>query len=100
MIAPDGASRDRTAVMGFLAGATAPADFRIDILDLRTIWESESAVLLQYVEQQYRDGRTTRRRSSALFTADENAPLGVVWEYLHETWMAAEPSSDNDNRED
>jgi hypothetical protein len=91
MTAPDGSSRDRAAVLAFLADAEAPPGFRIDILDPRVIWEAETAVLLQYVEQQYRDGRTTRRRSSALFTAEQQAPLGVVWQYLHETWMAAAP---------
>jgi hypothetical protein len=91
MITPEGSSRDRAAVLAFVANAAAPPDFRIDIHEPRIIWEIESAVLLHYVEQQYRDGRTTRRRSSALFTAEQRAPLGVVWQYLHETWMAAPP---------
>jgi hypothetical protein len=91
MTAPDGSWRNRAAVLTMLARATAPPGFRIDILDARVIWEAESAVLLHYVEQQYRDGTPSRRRSSALFTAEDQAPLGVVWQYLHETWMAPAP---------
>ncbi|MGH6873508.1 MAG: hypothetical protein ACREDW_00725 [Aestuariivirgaceae bacterium] len=87
MVAPDGSRLDREAVLTSLAAAAASADFRISIRDLAPIWEAEDSVLLQYVEEQYRDGRTTRRLSTALFTAEAEAPCGVVWRYLQETWM-------------
>ena len=47
------------------------------------------AALLEYTEQQYRDGRMTRRRSTALFVANPAAPCGVEWRHLQETWMEA-----------
>ena len=62
---------------------------RSSVLDPRTIWAGEGAVLLEYTEQQYRDGRTTRRRSTALFLANPAAPCGVEWRHLQETWMEA-----------
>jgi hypothetical protein len=87
MITPDGVWFDRAHILANFANATAAPGFRILIHDVRLIWESESAVLLRYVEEQYRDGQTTRRLSSALFTRNEAAPLGVVWRHLHETWQ-------------
>jgi hypothetical protein len=87
MVAPDGSRRGREAVLAALGTAAASPDFRISIKDLTPIWEAADSVLLQYVEEQYRDGRTTTRLSIALFTAETGAPCGVVWRYLQETWM-------------
>ena len=87
MIAPDGRYFDRRNILANLANASAAPGFQIRIHDVRLIWENETAVLLLYVEEQYRDGRTTRRQSSALFVADKGAPLGVAWRHLHETWQ-------------
>jgi hypothetical protein len=87
MVAPDGSRLDRDGVLAALPAAAAPPDFRIFIKELNPIWEAEDSVLLQYVEEQYRDGKTTRRLSTALFTAEAGAPCGVVWRYLQETWM-------------
>jgi hypothetical protein len=87
MVAPDGSRLDREAVLGAIGAASASPGFSITIKDLSPIWEAEDSVLLQYVEEQYRDGKTTRRLSTALFTAEARAPCGVVWRYLQETWM-------------
>jgi hypothetical protein len=87
MVTPEGACLDREAVLAGLRTARAGADFRIAISAIRPIWDRGDSVLLQYVEQQYREGRMTRRRSTALFEVSAQAPGGVVWRYLHETWM-------------
>ena len=89
MIAPDGSAVDRRAVIAALCDrkGTAPDDFAISILDLRPVWQAKEAVLLEFVERQYRGGRTTQRQSTALFTAESSAPRGVVWRHLQETWV-------------
>ena len=89
MISPDGTIEDGAAVIAWIRGAhgSRPAPFTMAVMDPRTIWASESAVLLEYTEQQYRDGKTTRRRSTALFLANSAAPCGVKWRHLQETWM-------------
>jgi hypothetical protein len=91
MVDPDGGVHDRAAVLGRLRAArgSAPADFSIDILEPRAVWASADAALLEYVERQYRDGRMSSRRSTALFTADATAPRQVVWRHLQETWTGA-----------
>ena len=87
MITPDGKNHDRAGVLLALEKAKAPSDFRIDVSHIRPLWEAQTSVLIQYVEQQYRDGKTSRRLSTALFEAEPKAPCGVVWRHLHETWM-------------
>jgi hypothetical protein len=87
MVSPEGLHLGRQAILTGLQAARAAPDFSIAISAIRPIWIAGNSVLLQYVEQQYRDGRTTRRRSTALFEARTGAPNGVVWRYLHETWM-------------
>jgi hypothetical protein len=92
MIGPNGAAEERAAVLSWIkvARGSRPADFAISVLDPLTVWANENAVLLEYTEQQYRDGETTRRRSTALFLASPSAPRGVEWRHLQETWIGAE----------
>ena len=89
MVTPDGAlPRPRSQSSPDFGPHRADAGLpHHDLVPIRPIWERGEAVLLQYVEQQYRDGRTTRRLSTALFTAEPDAPCGVVWRHLQETWM-------------
>ncbi len=90
MVTPDGRVHDRAAVVDRLRAAkgSADPDFSIDILQPTAVWQTGDAVLLEFVEQQYRGGATTSRRSTGLFTDQPAAPNGVVWRHLQETWMA------------
>ncbi len=92
MISPDGKIEEGEAVVSWIRGARGSrgSDFRIVASDPRAIWAGDSAVLLEYTEQQYRDGRTTRRRSTALFLASPAAPRGVEWRHLQESWTDVE----------
>lgn len=87
MVTPDGVRVERAQIMAGLLNAKARDDFRITIRDIEPVSESERGVLLQYVEEQYRDGETSLRVSVALFEAAPEAPCGVVWRYLQETWI-------------
>ena len=91
MVTPDGRSHGRDAVLGRIRDArgTAGPAFGIRIVDPRTVWSDGNAVLLEYVEEQYRDGRTTRRRSTGLLTRSSVAPNGIEWRHVQETWMDA-----------
>lgn len=100
MVTPDGKTHERDEVLGLIrdarGGMTEGFDIRIG--GLRAVWEGESAILLEYVEQQYRGGRTTQRRSTALFTRAPSAPRGVQWRHLQETWMEAAAGQDKEVR--
>lgn len=88
MVTPEGRRVTRAQIMAGLTNAKARGDFRITIRDIKPVSEAGQSVLLQYVEEQYRDGETSERVSVALFEAAPEAPCGVVWRYLQETWIA------------
>ncbi len=44
-------------------------------------------VLVKYREWREIDGETTVRMTTCLFSRDDNAPNGVKWTYIHETWL-------------
>ena len=87
MVTPQGRLVSRAQVLAGLDKATARADFRIAIHRIEPIHEDAESVLLRYIEEQYRDGETTRRLSTALFETASDAPCGVAWRYLQETWI-------------
>ena len=96
MVTPDGEVHDRTAVVERLRSAHGSfgPDFVIEIVDPRATWQSNAAVLLEFIERQYRSGQTTSRRSCGLFTDEPTAPRGVVWRHLQETWMHASANNE------
>ena len=100
MVTPDGQIHDRAAVIERLRAArsSAAADFAIEILQPRVTWQSGDAVLLEFIERQYREGRTANRRSTGLFTEESAAPRGVVWRHLQETWVLSGEEDANQMR--
>ena len=90
MVTPEGEMHLRAEVIERIRSmrASVGSDFRIQILQPSVVWQRDDAVLLEYIEQQYRDGRETNRRSTVLFIDEPTAPCGVLWRHLHETWIA------------
>lgn len=88
LIGPDGsmARREETAAWIRAAHGTRPG--------LR-LWTDEHALhasgtdwaLATYREWQTHDGVTTVRISTALLGADDEAPTGLSWIHVHETWL-------------
>lgn len=92
MIAPDGGQLDRDAVLSMLQGAGGSrksGPFAIEVEMRRTIQPSADLALIVYDELQRTDAGRTARRSTALFSPDADAPGGVVWRHLHESWITA-----------
>lgn len=89
LIAPDGGVRERQSLIDWIAGVRGSrgAEFWIDVSDFVAVWQTADAVLLEYVETQYIEGKTTKRLSTALFCREPKAPCGVVWRHLQETWL-------------
>ena len=86
MVTPEGILITREEILGRLRKAKAQ-ELRITIRDVAIVREDAGSVLLRYIEEQYRDQETTRRMSIALFETVKEAPLGVAWRYLQETWI-------------
>jgi hypothetical protein len=88
MVTPEGRQLGRGEIIQGIQASRGrlAASLTIEILDIRTLWQEGDAALLAYIEQQYREGRTTRRRSSALLLRAASAPRGILWRHLQETW--------------
>lgn len=89
MVTPDGCVLERDAVIAGLASAAGRRgrDFGIVIEDASAMALGARHVLVAYVERQHGAGPTTARHSSALFRRSPDAPCGVAWLHLHETWI-------------
>lgn len=88
-IAPDGALQDHEGLTEMLAAAKGrfAEGFAIAIEDVAVLRETGEDILMTYVERQEHAGRTTFRRAGALFSKNANAPLGVAWRFVQETWI-------------
>lgn len=89
MISPDGVREDRDAILKAIeeAWGRRPPGFSVWIQQLEVRWSGPDVVLLTYEEWQADIGETRGRLSSALFRVNVDAPLGVEWVHLHETWL-------------
>ncbi|MGJ8571488.1 MAG: nuclear transport factor 2 family protein [Hoeflea sp.] len=91
MIEPDANTIGTKEIAAMITGARGnrPAGFeiRVEMIAARQI--SDDVALVVYDEHQVIDGRKSARRSSAVFSADPEAPEGVVWRQLQETWISA-----------
>lgn len=89
MIGPSGGLATGREVIAMLQGLKAKRDpdfaIRVEVLAERRLGDM---ALIVYDEHQILNGAKTARRASALFSADANAPEGVVWRHLQETWIA------------
>ncbi len=92
MVTPDGGVHARASVVERIRSlrGSAPGDFAIEIVQPSVVWRGENAILLEFVEEQYRGGRKTSRRSTGLFTGEAGAPSGVLWRHLQETWIGSQ----------
>jgi len=96
MIAPDGSVCSRAEVMDGLRRArlSRPPDFSIQIGDVHALWQTADAILVEYTERQKFGSESSIRRSTALLTRSPDAPGGVQWRHLQETWMRPERKDD------
>ena len=89
LVGPDGLIRERDTVAAGIHGmrGSRPAAFRMEVSGFRPVWQQGDAILLEYVETQYGQGKTTKRQSTALLCRAASAPLGIAWLHLQETWL-------------
>ena len=98
-IAPDGRTVAFADLRDFLSerrSEESGAVFSIHIAEGAVVWETVEVALVSYVEEQSSHGVFSRRRSTALFVAAPNAPLGVQWRHLQETMI--DPPQPGGNR--
>jgi hypothetical protein len=89
MVTPSGALTNRAALIDALRAAHAslqPDALRMRVSDLDVLRLHDDLRLVRYVEH-HEGARACRRRSSAIFRRDLDAPGGVRWLSVHETWL-------------
>lgn len=88
LVAPGGERVGRAHLLGVLEDAhgARPAAFRIRVEEAEGRVVAGDHVLATYEEVHLGDGAPTRRRSTALFRPDADAPNGLAWLFVHETW--------------
>lgn len=89
----DESSRDQT-VAAIRGGHAHASQFMISIVDARLLLESPELLVARYVEHQETADSVTDRLSTVVFTRASDAPNGLRWRTVHETWLPAEPNSD------
>lgn len=92
LIAPDGGELNREKLALLLRdGWSAQRDMIIEVRHLAPVWVGDGAALLDYEEWQCAGGNWQGRKSTALLRTDDDAPNGVVWVHVHETWLPKKP---------
>ncbi len=93
IVSPNGAVTRRGDLLAELEAAhgnrgDAEPPFTIRIEKTTPVHVRGDTALVAYQEWQDLPGGTTARQSSALFGRAPDAPHGVHWLHLHETWIA------------
>jgi hypothetical protein len=89
IVGPDGRLTERDdLIVGLRAAHGARPKLRIWIERPLLRRREGRLSVVTYEEWQTEAGRTTARASTALFLDDPDAPNGLLWAHVHETWMA------------
>ena len=90
-IAPGSDLVPADALVAGLLNSRGSRQIRIRIENPVVRWSDGSAVLATYEEWHDHADYTTGRRSTVLFTVDPDAPGGLRWRHVHETWIEPPP---------
>ncbi|MEM9652076.1 MAG: DUF4440 domain-containing protein [Actinomycetota bacterium] len=95
IVDPRGGEHDRQGTLaGIGAGHGRSESLTIETVDHRLVLETGEVLIASYVEQQTDGDLVTRRLSTVVFRRaphDAEAPNGLVWVRVHETWEPGSP---------
>lgn len=103
MVSPDGTESARETVLDGIESARnseteSDPPFVIEIRNPTVRHETDGHCQVRYEEWQRRGENWNARLSTALFRRDDDAPNGVVWVDLHETWLDESGESENSEK--
>jgi hypothetical protein len=88
LVGPDGRLNEYATVIGWLRGGYGSRpSFRLWTEQIALRHEEGELLLATYEEGQEISGQLNRRHSSALFRRRAEAPNGLEWLHVHETWL-------------
>ncbi len=91
LISPDGTLADYATVIGWLRGGYGSRPhFRLWTDKIAVRHQRGDLALATYEEWQEIDGQITTRLSTVLFGVNADAPQGVAWLHVHETWIGVD----------
>lgn len=87
-VGPDASSTDRAGTLAaIVAGHNHTASLEIRTVDHELVLESGGIICAQYIEEHHLADRVNRRLTTAIFSESVNAPNGLMWRRVHETWI-------------
>lgn len=92
MVTPEGQRLDRTEVLGLVRdsrGQYEPGEFDIEIKNADVVAEFADRLLMRYEEWQRAPDEENGRLSTVLFDRADDAPEGVRWLDVQETYIEA-----------
>lgn len=89
IISPDGNESTRKEIVEIVDRSRDSGHVDISIVAPRVIVGGDMTVGT-YEEHQVREGRATRRISTAVLSVEPSAPGGWLWHLVHETWLPDE----------
>ncbi len=90
MVTPDGDRLDRGAVLGTVRagrGKHDPGTFDIEIRNVDLLEAGDGYAVARYEEWQTAPDGGDGRLSTVVFRPNEDAPGGLAWVTVHETWL-------------
>lgn len=90
-ISPRGDLVGRGEILDGLRASRGMRDVGIRIVAPQALWRGDDTLLAGYEEWHDHSDYSTARRSTALFTAAPEAPEGLLWRHVHETWITPPP---------
>lgn len=89
IVGPDGVTSDRAETMQALRDGHAHATaLVITTTDFTLLVEGDGFVVASYIEHHKLSERSNRRLSTVVFRASDQAPNGLKWVRVHETWLS------------
>ena len=88
IVGPGGGESSRAqTVTAIRAGHAHTSQLKISIDDARVVVELPDVVVARYVEHQEHADSITDRLSTVVFSRAPDAPNGLRWRTVHETWL-------------
>lgn len=84
MVGPNGAEVDRATTIGLVADVASPIE--IETVDHELLLDAGDVLVARYREVHRIGDESTQRMSTVVFRRDPDAPNGLLWVRVHETW--------------
>jgi len=87
-VGPNGAETNRDETIRMIRdGRAHTTDLRITTTDHRLLHRADDVLVASYVEHHQLAETSNRRLSTVVFLADPDAPNGLLWLRVQETWI-------------